>query len=114
MIRKTRQAPAQHGPVAASSSHKYVVVRWLDACSKDEWHNPNDTVREQECLTGGWLLDETANCLTLTHTLGVVEGKTVDTCCAIAIPKGCVTHVFEVPSLEKKMRRVRGRMPRRK
>lgn len=91
----------------------YVLVKWLDAASKDEWHDPKDSGSAQECVSGGFLLDEGKDHLTITHTLGVYKGEVVDTCCAISIPKGCVTGVYTVPDMALKLKKVKPQKQRK-
>lgn len=90
-----------------------VVVHWLDAASRDEWHNPGETGDAQECISCGLLLDESDSSLTLTHTFGVLDGRDADTCCTISIPKGCVVAAYEIPSADAKIVSVKPRRPRK-
>ena len=94
------------------STKKLVVIEWLDAASKDEWHSPKDPCTAQACITCGILLSEDDAALTITHTYGIDgNGDDCDTCCSISIPKGCVVSAYEIPSAGAKIIKVK---PRRK
>lgn len=95
------------------SGKKLIVIHWLDAASRDEWHSPKDTGTAQECISCGILLDEDDSSISITHTFGVLDGKDNDTCCAISIPKGCIIAAYEIPSADARIASVKPRRPRK-
>lgn len=95
------------------SEKKLIVVHWLDAASKDEWHPQKDTGDAQECISCGILLNETEASLNITHTISVLDGKDVETCCAMSIPKGCIIAAYEIPGADAKIVSVKPRRPRK-
>jgi len=78
------------------SRKKIVVIHWLDAASKDEWHDPKDVASSQECVTVGVLTGADKHCVSITHTFGITNGIDDSMCCEIAIPQGCILDAYEL------------------
>lgn len=77
--------------------NKLVTVVWRDAASKDDWHSTTDNDGASGCVvcTTGYLISETKADLVVSHTLTPSGKGEWETCCAIAIPKGCIIDAFE-------------------
>jgi hypothetical protein len=87
----------------------FVVVEWLDACSRDGWHGAGDTLSAQKCVTCGILQQADDTSVTVTHTYGMDDGDGEDACCSIAIPKGCIVSLYTIPCLERHIKVPGGR-----
>lgn len=90
-----------------------MVIHWLDAASVDSWHDPGDKNTSQECFTVGILRHADENCISVTHTFGVTNGKDDSTCCSMAIPQGCIVDAYELNNPEERMKKVRGKKCKR-
>jgi hypothetical protein len=98
--------------VPAINDHRVVCIVWHDAASEDAWTRKDDAGGIAVCCTFGFVINESKDAIIVSHTIAPTDGG-ADTCCSIAIPKGCIVDAYELKEVIPNLTRVRPRRARK-